>query len=76
MIQPQVACHRAVMVQSQQVTAQVIKVRYYKCHLVATMQTAYQTITYDKQFLPSACSFFSSILLISSSPLLSLMYPL
>ena len=29
------------MVQSQQVTVQVIKVRYYKCHLVTTIQMAY-----------------------------------
>ena len=47
-IQPQVACHRAVMVQSQQVTVQVINIRYYKCNLVTTMQTANQTVTYYK----------------------------
>ena len=44
-IEPQVACHRAVMVLGQQVTAQLIIIRYHKCNLITTTQTANQTIT-------------------------------
>ena len=44
-IQPQVACHRAVMVLGQQVTVQVINVSYHKCDLITITQTVNQTIT-------------------------------
>ena len=44
-IQPQLACHRAVMVHSKQITVQVINVRYHKCDLITTTQTANLTIT-------------------------------
>ena len=64
------------MMHSQQVTAQVITVRYYKCDLITTTLTAYQTVTYDKQLFSSACKFLDSIPLCSSGPLLSLTYPL
>ena len=64
------------MMHSQQVTAQVITVRYYKCDLVTTTLMAYQTVTYYEQVLSSACKFPYSIPLRSSGPLLSLTYPL